>query len=96
LDYLPPPERAKHYEKRAQVLRLFSQRVVVQAESLTDSEAAEPRTLVARIVLRMLCMNESSEQEEAKLLVAQWYSASKSPWTAAFESALRQMVSVLL
>lgn len=79
--------------KRAHVLRLVRNRLVPQAEALlADEFAAEPRMLVARIALRMLCMHDTAEQEEAKVLLAQWHSQTQSPWTAAVESALRQMV----
>lgn len=95
LHYLPQPDIVSSSVKRAHVLRLVRDRLVPQAESLADEFAAEPRALIARIALRMLCMHDMAEQEEAKVLLAQWYSLDRSPWTAAVESALRQMVSEL-
>ena len=92
LYYLPQPDTDSLPAKRAHVLRLVRDRLVPQAESLGDEFASEPRMLIARISLRMLCMHDTAEQEEAKALLAQWYSLSQSPWTAAVESALRQMV----
>ncbi|KAI0032411.1 hypothetical protein K488DRAFT_19827, partial [Vararia minispora EC-137] len=91
LDYIPLSDHPTEYPMSTHVYRLFRERLVVQAETLPDSDAAEPRSLIARIALRMLCMDDTSEQEEAKVLLAQSFSLSKSPWTAAFESALRQM-----
>ena len=93
LHYLPRPDSTSISAQRTHVLRLVRDRLVPQAEILADEFAAEPRMLVARLALRMLCMQDMEEQEEARVLLAQWYSLSQSPWAAAVESALRQMVS---
>ncbi|KAI0792519.1 hypothetical protein C8Q75DRAFT_714346 [Abortiporus biennis] len=73
------------------LVRLFRSRILPEVEALAVDDAAEIQTSVVRLVLELLCIEESSEQDYIMMHFCDWYQNQKD-WKASIDTTVTTII----
>lgn len=75
------------------IIRLFRSRILPEVEAMRRDDAAEIRTQTVRLVLELLCVQESDEREYVLMHFCDWYQ-NKKDWRESIHTTLARFVSI--
>lgn len=76
----------------AVVFRILSTRMVPELEAISNSDAAETRGFLFRIVLELICTYDAQEMSAwVATTIFRWYS-ERPDWKSTLEKSIQQMV----